>query len=101
MPKAYLIIDAVIRDPAKFREYAIANSKLVEKLGGRYLVVGGGEVVALEGANFAGRAVVSEWDNREAALAYWNSAEYAEVKKLRAGICDARVTLVDGVAPPT
>lgn len=97
MPKAYLIIDAVIRDAAKFREYAVANAKLVEKMGGRYLVIGGGEIVALEGANFAGRAAMTEWNSREAALAYWNSPEYAEVKKLRAGICDARVTLVDGI----
>jgi uncharacterized protein (DUF1330 family) len=95
--KAYLIVDALIRDREKFAAYAKANAALVAKLGGRYLVLGGGEVTALEGGHFKGRAVVSEWPSRAAALAYWNSAEYAEVRKLREGICEARVTLVDGL----
>jgi uncharacterized protein (DUF1330 family) len=97
MSKAYLIVDAVIHDREKFGAYASRNAALVAKMGGRYLVVGGGDVTALEGESFKGRAVISEWPSRAAALAYWHSAEYAEVRKLREGICEAKVTLVDGL----
>lgn len=96
---AYLIIDAVIHDRTKFGAYAQANAGLVARMGGRYLVLGGGDMQTLEGGGFDGKAVISEWPDRAAALAYWGSAEYAEVRKLREGICDARVLLVEGVAP--
>lgn len=98
---AYLIIDAVIHDRAAFGAYAAVTAKLVSQFGGRYLVLGGGEMQTLEGyAGFAGKAVVSEWPTREAAMAFWNSPEYAEARKLREGICEARVTLVEGIAMP-
>jgi uncharacterized protein (DUF1330 family) len=97
--KAYLIIDARISDRARFQDYARATAELVSAFGGSYLVQGGGVMQALEGTGFAGRAVVSEWPSREAALAFWNSPEYAAAKRLRAGICEASVTLVDGVRP--
>jgi uncharacterized protein (DUF1330 family) len=38
--------------------------------------------------------VVSEWPSRTSALAFWNSPEYAEVKKLREGLADVEVILV-------
>jgi uncharacterized protein (DUF1330 family) len=93
----YLIIDAVVYDREKFRDYAIATGELVTQFGGRYLVQGGGAMQRLEGAGFLGKAVVSEWPTREAALAFWNSPEYAATKRLRDGICDASITLVEGV----
>ena len=95
---AYLLIDAVIHDRAAFGAYVAVTAKIVEKMGGHYIVLGGGEMETLEGTGFAGKAVVSEWPDRAAALAFWHSAEYAEAKKLRVGVCDARVVLVDGVA---
>lgn len=94
---AYLIVDAVIHDRAAFGAYADATAKLVPQFGGRYLVLGGGAMEGLEGAGFAGRAVISEWPSREAALAFWHSPEYTAARKLREGICDASVTLVDGL----
>ncbi|MEM9880108.1 MAG: DUF1330 domain-containing protein, partial [Pseudomonadota bacterium] len=38
---------------------------------------------------------VSKWPDREAAMAFWQSEDYAEVKKLRDGLADAQVLLVD------
>ena len=40
--------------------------------------------------------VISEWRDRDAAQAFWNSAEYQEVKKLREGIADCQVLLIEG-----
>ena len=96
--KAYLIVDVQIFDPVKFRDYAIATSGLVEKAGGKYLALGGGDMACLEGTPFKGKSVISEWPSRAAVLAFWHSPEYAEARKLREGIANASVTLLDGVA---
>jgi uncharacterized protein (DUF1330 family) len=97
MPSCYLIIDAVVTDREKFRDYAIATAKLVAQFGGCYLVQGGGSMQTLEGQGFSGKAVISEWPTREAALTFWHSPEYAQVRRLREGICDASITLVEGI----
>jgi uncharacterized protein (DUF1330 family) len=97
---AYLLVTCTITDLVAFRAYATANAALVAKMGGTYLVLGS-EGEALEGAPLIGKKVISQWPSREAALAYWRSAEYAEVKKLRDQICTAQVMLIDGIAPPT
>lgn len=94
---AYLIVDAKITDPVKFMAYVGATSALVEKFGGKYLVQGGGEMECLEGTPFVGKAVISEWSDRAAALAFWHSPQYTEARKLRVGNCVASVTLVDGI----
>ena len=39
--------------------------------------------------------VISEWPSKEAALAFWNSPEYAEAKKLREAIADCQVLLIE------
>lgn len=43
-----------------------------------------------------GGGVVMEWPDAATAMAFWESAEYAEVKKLRDGIAEVSVTLVEG-----
>jgi uncharacterized protein (DUF1330 family) len=93
---AYMIINADIKDPVKFAEYGRANAALVKQFGGRYLAIAGQRDI-LEGTWPAGKSVISQWPTREAALAYWHSPEYATVKKLREGICDAQVLLLDGL----
>lgn len=97
---AYIFVTVTIHDPAKFRAYGAANAALVARMGGKYLVLGP-EGDALEGDAIIGKKVISEWPSREAALAYWNSPEYAEIRKLRDGICDAQVMLLDGFVPST
>ena len=42
--------------------------------------------------------VISEWPDKAAAKAFWNSPEYAEVKKLREGIADCQVLLIEAPA---
>ncbi len=36
---AYMIVEAVITDPPRFRAYAEANPALVARFGGRYLAI--------------------------------------------------------------
>ena len=91
-----MIIFVSIKDREKFLAgYAKAAGKLVEQFGGKYVLrAQGGET--LEGAiPESASVVISEWPDREAAKRFWNSPEYSAAKKLREGIADAHVVLVD------
>lgn len=96
---AYMIVFVSISDREKFISgYGRAAGDLVEKFGGRYLVRAPGAEI-LEGDLDPGSSVViSEWPDKDAALAFWNSGEYQAVKKLREGIADAKVAIIE--APP-
>lgn len=93
---AYLIIEAHITDPRRFATYARATPEVVARYGGRYLVMGG-EQHSLEGEHAPARTVISQWPDRAAALAFWQSPEYAALKPLRDGTGSFRVLLADGV----
>jgi len=96
---AYMIVYASIRDREKFIQgYAPAAAKLVAKHGGRYLIrAQGGEI--LEGDLESGMSVViSEWPDKQSILDFWNSAEYQEAKKLRDGVADCIVNIIE--TPP-
>jgi uncharacterized protein (DUF1330 family) len=93
---AYMIITARIADRAAFvAGYGAAAAKLVAQFGGKYVLRAPGAEL-LEG-DFGDEAsvVISEWPDKAAALAFWNSAEYAEVKPLRHGIADVQVLLIE------
>jgi uncharacterized protein (DUF1330 family) len=91
-----MIVLADISDREKFLAgYAPAAAALVERFGGRYILRGRG-AMPLEGTLAPGQSVIiSEWPDREAALRFWHSPEYAAVKKLRAGIAECQVTMVE------
>jgi uncharacterized protein (DUF1330 family) len=93
---AYMIVTAKIEDRDAFiHGYGAAAAKLVEQFGGKYVLRGPGAEL-LEGDFGAGASmVISEWPDKAAALAFWNSPDYAEVKKLRAGIADCQVLLIE------
>ena len=93
---AYMIVTAKIDDRQAFISgYGAAAAALVARFGGRYLLRAPGALM-LEG-DFGGGAsvVISEWPDRAAAEAFWNSPEYAEVKKMREGIADCQVLLIE------
>ncbi len=97
---AYMIVTARIADRAAFIDgYGAAAAALVDRFGGKYVLRGRGATL-LEGApggvDFDGASmVISEWPDRAAAEAFWNSPDYAEVKKLRDGIVDCQVLLIE------
>lgn len=94
---AYMIVTAAIHDREKFiTGYGAAAADLIGQFGGEYLIRGPGAEL-LEGDFGDGTGVVvSKWPDREAAKAFWNSPQYAEVKKLREGLADVQVVLIDG-----
>lgn len=93
---AYMIVTAKIADRDAFiGGYGQAAGALVEKFGGKYVLRGPGAEL-LEGDFGDGASmVISEWPDKDAARAFWNSPEYAEAKKLREGIADVQVLLIE------
>jgi uncharacterized protein (DUF1330 family) len=93
---AYMIVTAKIADRDAFiNGYGKAAAALVERFGGKYVLRGPGAEL-LEGSFGAGASmVISEWPDKAAALAFWHSPDYAEARKLRDGIADVQVLLIE------
>lgn len=92
---AYLVVEAVITDREKFMAYAQRVPELVARFGGEYIVLGGTQE-ALEGDWGDVRLVVHRWPDMASARRFWNSPDYAEVRKLREGAGEFRVMLLEG-----
>ncbi len=96
---AYLVVTALVRDPAAVAAYQqrLDALGLHAAHGGRTLLRGRA-AVPLEA--WDGRAiVVSEFPDRAAAEAFWNDPRYqAEVKPMRAGAGTFHVAIFDGLA---
>lgn len=91
-----MIVTAKIHDREAFiTGYGAAAAALVQQFGGRYVLLGPGAEL-LEG-NFGDGAsmVISEWPDKAAARVFWNSPEYAKVKKLREGAAEVQVVLIE------
>ncbi len=96
---AYMIVHATLTDRDSFISgYAPAAAKLVAQFGGRYVLRAAGATVLEGDLDEGSSVVVSEWPDKAAALRFWNSPEYAEVKKLRQGCAECRVAVIE--APP-
>lgn len=91
-----MIVLANIADREAFIEgYGKPAAALVEKFGGRYVLRGPG-LSLLEGDWGDGAsAVISEWPDLPALHAFWNSPDYAEVKKARLALADCRVWAIE------
>ena len=97
--KAYMIVRCVIHDREKFISgYGAQAAKLIEEYGGKYLIRAPG-AIPLEGIEEDNNSVViSEWPSKERALEFWNSDEYQEIKKLREGIAECKVLVIEADA---
>ena len=93
---AYMIVTAKIADRDAFiNGYGQAAAALVERFGGRYVLRGPGAQLLEGGFGDGASMVISEWPDKAAALAFWHSPEYAEARKLRDGIADCQVLLIE------
>lgn len=95
---AYMIIAVKMNIGARDKfisGYGAAVPALVKKYGGEYVLVAPGAEL-LEGTldGYSSMAV-SKWPSKEDVLKFWNSDEYAEVKKLREGLGDCQVFVVE------
>jgi uncharacterized protein (DUF1330 family) len=95
---AYIIASATeARDQETLAEYRRRTTDSVAKHGGRF-IVRGGEHEVLEGDWPAVRLVVIEFDDVDAARAWWDSEDYAPLKEMRRSASDTDIVLVEGGA---
>ena len=92
---AYVIGEIEVTDPATYGEYGKQVMATIERHGGRF-VVRGGAVESLEGGWTPKRLVVLEFPSMQKALAWYRSAEYAPLIKLRQQASRGKLVAVDG-----
>lgn len=92
---AYLVTSVEVFDLPTFRaEYSTRGAAAVARHGGRFLVEGG-KPEAIEGDWLPRRMAIVEFDSAEAARRFYDSPEYSEARKHRAGIADFNMILVE------
>jgi uncharacterized protein (DUF1330 family) len=92
--KGYWIGQIDVRDPQAYKAYMVADQVPFGQFGARYLVRGGRQEIT-EGTARS-RIVVLEFPSFAAALACYRSPEYQAAKKLRDGLAEADIVVVEG-----
>ena len=91
----YLIGDIEVTDPDTYAKYAAGVPATVAAFGGKYLVRGAAGDVA-EGTWSPKRLVVLEFESLEKAKAWYDSPEYADLKKLRQSASKGNLIFAEG-----
>jgi len=94
--KAYMIAHIEVTDPELMKKYREKVPTIIEKYNGKYLVRGGDSLL-LEGDLFKHRMVLVEFPDRESAEKFYNSEEYAPIKKMRLNAGNNSSVIVDGL----
>lgn len=108
---AYMFIKTKVFDREQYMKYVEAAQPLGDNYGRKFLVLSQ-PVEVLEGSASAfglddssqqwpnEYLLVSEWPSADAAREFWNSDEYAEVRKLREAAGEVNVVLTEPIAKP-
>lgn len=96
MAKGYIIARVRIDDLDTYKKYMARSPGVTASFGGRFLVRGG-QTITVEGEEETRRMVVVEFPSFAAAKECYQSAEYQEIKAIRAPAGEAQFLLVEGV----
>ncbi|MCM2310094.1 MAG: DUF1330 domain-containing protein [Steroidobacteraceae bacterium] len=95
---AYLLVQGHVTDREGFKAYNAALPPIYRKYGGEYLALVPAPLVEVaEGPTENRSIVLARFPSRAAARAFWDSPEYSEAKKLRAGKGSFFVAILDGL----
>jgi len=94
--KTYLIAHIEVTNPELMDKYREQVPKIVAKYQGKYLVRGGDSEI-IEGDYFKHRIVLLEFPNKQLANDFYNSEDYAPLKKLRIAAGNNSSVIVEGV----
>src|SRR3954447_26154603 len=93
---AYVVAETRVTDSSRVSDYLEAARPSIRRHGGRYLT-SSTAVNALEGKWPAGaRLVIIEFPGVAAAIAWYESPEYADALAIRDTALDRRLLIVDG-----
>jgi len=93
---AYIIARINVTDGDRYSEYIKVTPGIIAKYGGRF-IIRGGKAVTLEGPEEKWRIVVIEFPDLQKAKDFYNSADYADAKKIREGAALAQFVAIEGV----
>ena len=94
----YQIAEIDVTNPEGFaKDYAPRVQALLKSMGGRYVVAGGAKITAEEGQP-PKRVAISTWDSLEKIHAFYNSAEYKELRKTGDKYAKFHIYAVEGLA---
>jgi uncharacterized protein (DUF1330 family) len=93
---AYMIARINVTDMDRYNEYIKVTPGIIANYGGRF-IVRGGKMVTLEGPEEKWRIVVIEFPDLQKAKDFYNSADYADAKKIREGAALAQFVAIEGV----
>jgi uncharacterized protein (DUF1330 family) len=91
--QAFAIGAHLMRDPEGFKPYAAAVPGVIKTFGCRY-IARGGAVTPLAGSFVPDRAVLMEFSNADDAVAFYFSAAYAPLLKIRLKTTEPRFVVV-------
>lgn len=96
MPAYFLVDRRAVKDADAMEDYKVRVAPIVEKFGGRYIVIGGPfEVV--EGDYQVAFPVMIEFPSMEAARRWYDSDEYRDLKRQRLAATVSNAVLMAGV----
>jgi uncharacterized protein (DUF1330 family) len=95
---AYVVLEFNVKDPEGFKDYAQRAPATVAQYGGKFLVRPG-KIVSLAGDAPKGAFAVLAFETAEQAEKWARSPEYTALVPMRDKSSDARVFIVEGVAP--
>lgn len=98
MAKGYWIARVDVNDDEAYKNYVKANAKPFAEFGARFLTRGG-PFDAIEGTSRQ-RNVVIEFPSYEAALACYNSDEYAVARAIRLDVSVGDLVIMQGYDGP-
>ncbi|WP_227449416.1 DUF1330 domain-containing protein [Pseudomonas syringae] len=96
-PPAYYVAEFEITDAEGMKPYSAQVESTFKPYGGHF-IVRGGKTISLEGTAPKRRRVVIEFASVEKAQAWYNSAEYTELRKIRQRSAKTDVYLIEGVS---
>ena len=93
---AYAVVNVRVTDPDRYEEYKSKAPATIAGYGGKYLARGGA-VEALEGGWNPERLVVLEFESMERLREWYDSPEYAPLKRLRGESAATDFAVVEGL----
>ena len=94
MPKAYILITEVVKDPAGMAEYAKLAGKA---MAGSTLLSFDQKAEVIEGTWHGTQTVLLEFDSEEAAKEWYYGDAYQEAVKLRQAAADCNGVILHGL----
>ena len=93
---AYAILQINITNQDNYKEYLNQVTEIVKKHHGEYIVRGGKSDVVQGKWNYQ-RTVVVRFPNYDAAIQWYNSKEYAPIKKIREDNSEGNCIIIEGI----